>query len=177
MAQVRDKAIDGSDEFRGFIDKTGRRVITLSKEKEYVGEFSCGRAMFDLIRLSAGTQADDWNERFRQLFGMTPPDDARGCLQDIHWSGGSIGYFPTYTLGNLYAAQFFAQARKDLGDLDGQFRRGEFRPLKEWLNEKIHRQGQRYRAAELVAAVTGEPLSPRFFLDHLRAKFGPLYGI
>lgn len=127
--------------------------------------------------LSAGDVPGAWNERFRQLFGMAPPDDARGCLQDIHWSGGGIGYFPTYTLGNLYAAQFFAQAWKDLGDLDGQFRRREIRPLKEWLNGKIHRQGQRDRAAELVVAVTGEPLSPRFFLDHLRAKFGPLYAI
>ena len=127
--------------------------------------------------LKPGDVPGAWNERFRQLFGMIPPDDARGCLQDIHWSGGGIGYFPTYTLGNLYASQFFAQARKDLGDLDGQFRRGEFRALKDWLNGKIHRQGQRYRAAELVAAVTGEPLSPGFFLDHLRAKYGPLYGI
>jgi carboxypeptidase Taq len=127
--------------------------------------------------LKAGDVPSIWNERFRLLFGMTPPDDARGCLQDIHWSGGGIGYFPTYTLGNLYAAQFFAQARKDLGDLDGQFRRAEFLPLKDWLNEKIHRQGQRHRAAELVALVTGEPLNPRFFLDHLRAKFGPLYGM
>ena len=127
--------------------------------------------------LSAGDVPGAWNERFRQLFGMAPPDDAMGCLQDIHWSGGGIGYFPTYTLGNLYAAQFFAQAQNDLGDLAGQFRRAEFRPLKEWLNEKIHRHGQRHRATELVAAVTGEPLNPRFFLDHLRVKFGPLYGI
>ena len=127
--------------------------------------------------LKPGDVPGAWNERFRQLFGMTPPDDARGCLQDIHWSGGGIGYFPTYTLGNLYAAQFFAQARKDLGDLEGQLRRAEFRPLKAWLNEKIHRQGQRHRAGELVEVVTGQPLSPRFFLDHLRAKFGPLYGI
>lgn len=127
--------------------------------------------------LKPGDVPGAWNERFRRLFGMTPPDDARGCLQDIHWSGGGIGYFPTYTLGNLYAAQFFAQAQKELGDLGGHFQRGEFRALKDWLNAKIHRQGQRYRAAELVAVVTGEPLNPRFFLDHLRIKFGPLYGI
>jgi carboxypeptidase Taq len=118
-----------------------------------------------------------WDDSFESLFGLSPPDDAQGCLQDIHWSGGGIGYFPTYTLGNLYAAQLFVQARRDLGDLEGQFRRGEFRLLKEWLNTKIHQHGQRYRAAELVAAVTGEPLSPRFFLDYLRTKFGPLYGI
>jgi carboxypeptidase Taq len=113
----------------------------------------------------------------KRLLGVTPPDDARGCLQDIHWSGGGFGYFPTYTLGNLYAAQFFAKARAELGDLDGLLRRGEFMPLKEWLNQRIHREGQRYRAGDLVARVTGEPLTPRHLLDHLSEKFGALYGI
>ncbi len=127
--------------------------------------------------LKAGDVPGAWNERFKRYFAMTPPDDANGCLQDTHWSGGAIGYFPTYTLGNLYAAQFFLQARTDLGDLDGQFRRGEFAPLKEWLNTTIHRHGQRHRAADLVMAVTGKSLSPHPFVDYLRTKYGPLYGI
>ncbi len=127
--------------------------------------------------LKVGDVPGAWNESFKRSFGMTPPDHASGCLQDTHWSGGAIGYFPTYTLGNLHAAQFFAQARADLGDLDGQFRCGEFGSLKEWLTTKIHRHGQRYRAADLVLVVTGEPLSPRPFVDYLRAKYGQLYGI
>ncbi len=118
-----------------------------------------------------------WTHGMQRLLGVTPPDDARGCLQDIHWSGGGFGYFPTYTLGNLYAAQFYAAARSDLGDLDGMLRRGEFLPLKEWLNRRIHREGQRYRAAELVVAVTGEPLTPRYLLRHLTEKYGALYGV
>ena len=118
-----------------------------------------------------------WNETLQRALGLTPPDDRRGCLQDIHWSGGAFGYFPTYTLGNLYAAQFFAQARRDLGDLEAMFRRGEYRPLLEWLRAKIHREGQRYRAGDLVKVVTGEPLNHRYLLDHLRGKFGPLYGV
>ena len=118
-----------------------------------------------------------WNGAFARYFGLTPPDDARGCLQDIHWSGGGIGYFPTYTLGNLYAAQFFQQAQADLGDIEAQFAAGDFAQLRAWLAEKIHRQGQRYRAGELVEAVTGTPLSPRPLMDHLKAKFAPLYGI
>jgi carboxypeptidase Taq len=118
-----------------------------------------------------------WAEGMQNLLGLTPPDDAQGCLQDIHWSGGGFGYFPTYTLGNLYAAQFFAQAEKDLGNLEEQFRRGEFLPLKEWLNRKIHREGQRYRAADLAVAVTGEPLNPGYLLNHLTEKFGALYGV
>ncbi|HEX7550170.1 MAG TPA: carboxypeptidase M32 [Candidatus Methylomirabilis sp.] len=118
-----------------------------------------------------------WNERMVRDLGSAPPDDAQGCLQDIHWSGGSFGYFPTYTLGNLYAAQFFAKARAELGDLEEQFRRGEFVPLKEWLNQKIHREGQRKRAVDLVATVTGEPLNPAYLLRHLREKLGTLYGV
>ena len=118
-----------------------------------------------------------WNERTARDLGSAPPDDAQGCLQDIHWSGGSFGYFPTYTLGNLYAAQFFARAQVELGDLEEQFRRGEFVPLKEWLNQKIHREGQRNRAVDLVAAVTGEPLNPAYLLRHLREKLGTLYGV
>jgi carboxypeptidase Taq len=118
-----------------------------------------------------------WNEKFARSFSLTPPTAALGCLQDIHWSMGGIGYFPTYTLGNLYAAQFMEQARQDLGDLDADFRRGEFGRLKGWLNEKIHRPGQRYRAAELCRRVTGKPLSHRPLLSYLRTKYGPLYGV
>jgi carboxypeptidase Taq len=118
-----------------------------------------------------------WNEKFQRSFGLTPPSDAKGCLQDIHWSMGGIGYFPTYTLGNLYAAQFMEQARKDLGGLEDEFRRGEFGRLKGWLNEKIHRPGQRYRAGELCERVTGRPLSHKPLLTYLRGKYGPLYQL
>lgn len=118
-----------------------------------------------------------WNETFTRYFGITPPDDAQGCLQDIHWSHGGIGYFPTYTLGNMYAAQFFEAARRDLGDLDGQFVEGNYRPLKEWLNANIHRPGKQYRAQRLVEVVTGKPLSHEPLLRHLRTKYGELYGL
>ncbi len=118
-----------------------------------------------------------WNEKFKRFFGLTPPTAAKGCLQDIHWSMGGIGYFPTYTLGNLYAAQFMERARQDLGDLDGEFRAGRFGGLKGWLNDKIHRSGQRHRAGALCRRVTDRPLSHRPFMAYLREKFGPLYGI
>lgn len=117
-----------------------------------------------------------WKERFTQALGLTPPNDRLGCLQDIHWSGGGIGYFPTYTLGNLYAAQFMEQARRDLGDLDGDFRRGEFGRLKGWLNEKVHRPARRYSAGQLCQRVTGKVLSHRPLLEYLRGKYEPLYG-
>lgn len=118
-----------------------------------------------------------WNERFKKSFGLTPADDAQGCLQDIHWSAGLFGYFPTYTLGNLYAAQFLEQARTDLGDLDEPFRRGDYAGLKRWLNEKLHRHGKRYRAPELCKKVTGKPLSHQALLRHLKTKCSVLYGV
>jgi len=118
-----------------------------------------------------------WNEKMKKYLGVTPPDDARGCLQDIHWSGGAIGYFPTYTLGNLYAAQFFEQAGKDLGDLDAMFAAGDYKPLLEWLRKNIHRHGQRYTARELVVKVTGADLSARPLLTHLNRKAAELYCV
>ena len=98
-------------------------------------------------------------------------------LQDIHWSAGLIGYFPTYSLGNLYASQFFQQADQDLGGLDQQFAAGKFEPLRDWLREKIHHSGQCYTSDELVRRVTGQPLSHAPLMQHLRGKFGPLFGV
>ena len=98
-------------------------------------------------------------------------------LQDIHWAAGLVGYFPTYSLGNLYASQFFVQAEKDLGALAPQFARGEFTPLRDWLRQNIHDYGQRFSAAELVKKVTGQPLSHGPLIAHLKSKLGPLYGI
>lgn len=117
-----------------------------------------------------------WNAAMQQMLGITPPDDAQGCLQDIHWSMGIFGYFPTYALGNLYAAQFFEAAREALPNLDGEIGAVRLMPLLEWLREHIHRQGKRYRAAELVERVTGKALSHEPFIEYLRGKYQPLYG-
>jgi len=118
-----------------------------------------------------------WNARFKELFGLDVPDDARGCLQDVHWSFGLMGYFPTYTLGNLYAAQFWEAIREDITDLDGQMERGEFADLLAWLREKIHRHGKRYRAGELCELVTGKPLEADPLLRHLEERVKPAYGL
>ncbi|MEW5700656.1 MAG: carboxypeptidase M32 [Candidatus Zixiibacteriota bacterium] len=137
--------------------------------------FELERAFFS-GQLSVDDIPAVWNEKFRAYFGLTPPTDREGCLQDVHWSAGYIGYFPTYSLGNLYAAQLFAQAQSDLGDLDAMFARGEFAPIKEWLGRKIHSQGRRFRAADLVQRVTGKPLSSAALMSYMNAKFGALYG-
>jgi carboxypeptidase Taq len=117
-----------------------------------------------------------WNEKYRHYLGIEPPNDSEGVLQDVHWSGGAIGYFPTYSLGNLYAAQLFEQVEEDLGDLNEMFRHGEFTPLREWLRTNVHAQGRRYPATELARRITGQPLSHDALIRHLRRKFAPLYG-
>lgn len=118
-----------------------------------------------------------WNYKTREYLGLTPQDYSHGVMQDVHWSGGSIGYFPTYTLGNLCAAQFLAAARQELGDLDSYFRRGEFSPLLRWLREKIHSQGSRYLPRNLLKTVTGEDLNPEHFVEYVEQKYSALYGL
>lgn len=118
-----------------------------------------------------------WNQKCKELLGILPPDDAQGCLQDIHWSMGIFGYFPTYTLGNLYAAQFFESARVALGDLDASLRTGHSADLLDWLRTNIHRHGKRFRASELVEAITGKPLSIEPFLSYVTRKFSSIYGM
>jgi carboxypeptidase Taq len=118
-----------------------------------------------------------WNAKYKEYLDLDVPDDARGCLQDVHWSSASIGYFPTYTLGNLYSAQIFETACAAIPDLDEQIARGEFAPLRTWLNENIHAHGRRYRAAELCQKVTGRPLGADPLLRYLESKLRPLYGI
>jgi carboxypeptidase Taq len=118
-----------------------------------------------------------WNARYKEYLGLVVPDDRRGCLQDIHWSSGSLGYFPTYTLGTLHAAQFFEKAFADMPDLHKQFERGEFRALRAWLNENIHAQGMRFRPGDLCRRVTGKPLSADPMMRYLEAKLLPLYGV
>jgi len=118
-----------------------------------------------------------WNATSREYLGVEVPDDRRGCLQDIHWSMGALGYFPTYTLGNLYAAQFFEAACAALPGLVEGFADGQFAPLLAWLREQIHQHGRRYSPAELCKRVTGKPLSPDPLMRHLSAKLRPLYDL
>lgn len=118
-----------------------------------------------------------WNEAYCEYLDVEVPDDRQGCLQDVHWSCGLFGYFPTYTLGNLYAAQFYDQACQELGDLPTSFQNGEFHSLKTWLNEKVHAQGMRYSAGDLCREVTGRSLDSQGLIRYLRRKLEPLYGI
>ena len=128
-------------------------------------------------RLTVGDLPEAWMDRMEAYLGIRPESDAVGVLQDVHWSLGLIGYFPTYTLGNLYAAQFFSRAQIEMPNLMDQVRRGQLLDLRHWLREKIHGRGMRVTAGELVQEVTGEPLRVDFLMDYLEGKFGQLYDI
>lgn len=119
-----------------------------------------------------------WNEKMKSYLGTVPPNDALGCLQDIHWSGGAMGYFPTYTLGAMYAAQIYQTAAEAIPDLEASLAKGEFTPLRKWLNEKIHRVGSLPPSGDaLMVQVTGKPLDPQIYLGYLRRKYSELYKL
>lgn len=118
-----------------------------------------------------------WNSKFEQFLGLTPPDDAQGVLQDIHWSDGYIGYFPTYALGNLIASQLWAKIEGDLPDLQRQIERGEYGDLLGWLREHVHRHGGKFEPVELLSAVTGSGLTAQPYVHYLREKFGEIYDL
>jgi carboxypeptidase Taq len=133
----------------------------------------------DLIRgdLEVADVPDAWNDRMEEYLGVRPETDAEGCLQDIHWSHGSFGYFPTYSLGSVMAAQLYAAAEEEIEDLEGKIRAGEFEPLADWLRENVHRHGQRYTTDDLVREATGESFTADYFVDYATSKFGELYGV
>ena len=120
---------------------------------------------------------DAWDDMYEKFLGIRAPNRTLGVLQDIHWSFGAFGYFPTYTLGNLYSAQLLAAARKDLGDVESQWRTGDFEPLLNWMREHIHSRGSILTPAELIEEATGEAPSPQPFIDYLRAKIERLYAV
>ncbi|MBA2474331.1 MAG: carboxypeptidase M32 [Actinobacteria bacterium] len=114
----------------------------------------------------------EWNRRMHEYLGIEVPDDAHGVLQDVHWAGGGIGYFPTYSLGNVISVQIWERVREDLPGLEEGFERGEFAPLREWLGEHLHRYGRKFSPKETIIKVAGGPIDPEPYLRYLRAKHG-----
>ncbi len=112
-----------------------------------------------------------WNQKVKHYFGIDVPDDAHGCLQDVHWSCGYFGYFPTYALGNLYAAQLYAAATRDILNLEDEISLGSFTHLREWLRTRVHVHGRRYAQDALIMQATGEKLNARHFIDYITKKY------
>lgn len=118
-----------------------------------------------------------WNSRMEDLLGIIPPDDAQGVLQDIHWSMGAIGYFPTYFLGNLYASQIYSDAIKKMPNLPNDYKKGEFSNLLNYLRENVHQYGKIYRAPDLIRRITGKDLDSNYFLQYIETKYYPIYNL
>lgn len=127
--------------------------------------------------LSVDELPETWNAKMKDYLGIEPTDYKDGVMQDIHWSMGAFGYFPTYALGNLYAVPILEQARQEIDALDGKIGSGELLPLRQWLQEKIHRKGRRFYAEEMIQGLTGKALSAKPFLDYLEQKYGEIYEL
>ena len=128
-------------------------------------------------RLSVEDLPEAWNQAYRDHLGLIPPDLKHGVLQDIHWAHGALGYFPTYSLGSFYAAQFFQQAQNAIPDLDDQLARRQTAPLLNWLRENLHQHGRLYQADEICEAITGEPLRFAYFESYIYTKYQELYNL
>lgn len=128
-------------------------------------------------RLAVKDIPEAWNEKYRAYLGVVPSTDTEGCLQDVHWSGGSIGYFPTYSIGTVLSYQIWNSLQKDLPDVDAQMEAGNFESILGWLTEKIYSKGKSISPKDLIKQVTGEPLSPNYYLQGIRKKYSNLYGL
>jgi carboxypeptidase Taq len=126
----------------------------------------------DLIEggLPAEDIPDEWNKRYDQLLGIKPSNDSEGCLQDVHWSEGAFGYFPSYLLGHLISAQISVQMEREIGLIDNLIENGEYQKIIYWLKNNIHKYGRSVNSMELVRNITNEELSSKYFINHLRSK-------
>src|SRR5690606_36416843 len=118
-----------------------------------------------------------WNEKYRDYLGIDVPSDADGCMQDVHWSEGLIGYFPTYALGNLYSAQLWEKLEADTPDVWQRVESGDFSPILSWLREHVHRVGRRRLGPQIVEDATGRAPEAEPYLRYLEKKYGELYGL
>jgi carboxypeptidase Taq len=127
--------------------------------------------------IQVGDLPEVWNAKMNDYLGVTPPNDAQGVLQDMHWSGGAIGYFSTYALGNIVSAQLWEKIQKDLPDLDAEIRKGKFDSLLEWLRTNVHTHGRKYDPQDLVKKITGSKIDSAAYVRYLTRKFGEIYGL
>ncbi len=180
-APVMQSAFDGSGEGWGadnlyrLATQVGRSFIRVDADEvtypaHVILRYRLERAMIDGI-LQPKDLPGAWQDQMKQLLGISPPDDRRGCLQDIHWYDGAWGYFPTYSLGAMAAAQLFASARKSDTDIEAGLGRGDFTPLMRWLRTNVHNLGARFTTNEILERATGRPLDPSAFKEHLKIRY------
>ena len=169
----------GIEEFYLAINRVTPSLIRVEADELTYNLHIMVRFEIELDMIEERVEVDElpelWNAKMQEYLGIVPTSDAEGILQDVHWSFGAFGYFPTYTLGNLYAAMLFDQASQDLPTLHQDIGQGNLLPLKKWLNDQVHRWGRQYSAANLIHKVTGKNLTPDPFIQSLEKKMGDLY--
>jgi carboxypeptidase Taq len=169
------------DDFYKAINKVDRTFIRVDADEATYNLHIMLRFELEMALLDGGLAVNDlpqaWNDKFESFFGVRPPDDASGVLQDVHWSAGYIGYFPTYTLGNLMAAQLWDKIIRDLPNLEGQIEQAQFGDLLAWLRENVHQHGAKYEPLELLERVVGASLDVEPYLMYLETKFSEIYAL
>jgi carboxypeptidase Taq len=169
------------DDFWGAINVVKPSLIRIHADEVTYLLHILLRFELELAMLNGDLQPDDlpeaWNEKMEKYLGIRPENDAVGCLQDVHWSQGYVGYFPSYALGNLLAAQLWEVMAREIPDLEERISRGDFTTLLQWLREKVHRWGYSYTLPELAQEVTGRPLDSSAWLGYITDKFGQIYHL
>ena len=169
------------DTFYKAINKVSPSFIRVEADEATYNLHIMLRLEIEIAMLEGSVEVKDlpvlWNERFNEYLGITPPDDAKGVLQDVHWSFGLLGYFSTYALGNLVSAQLWEVIQRDIPDIADKVRNAEFAPLLKWLNEKVHKPGAKFEPQEMVQNITGSKINGGPYLRYLETKFSEIYGL
>lgn len=169
------------DQFYRGINKSRPSMIRIDADEVTYSLHIILRFELELQLISGTLRINDlpeaWNSKMNELLGIVPANDAEGVLQDVHWSFGAVGYFPTYALGNLYGAQFYHKMDSDLGGTEKLMEKGDFKTILRWLRENIHQHGSIYTAEELCVKTTGETLNPDYFYKYLENKYSRIYGL
>ena len=183
IAELFNGSVDGLDQDRLFraVNRVHPSFIRVEADEATYGlhivlRFELEQELIE-GRLAINDLPEAWNARFKEYLGLDITDDAEGVLQDVHWSAGMIGYFPTYALGNLIAGQLWEKAHNDITDLDEQLATGNLVVLREWLRERVHRHGAKFSSRELLERVVGDPLSVAPFVSYLTAKLEQVYQL
>jgi len=163
------------------INKVERSLIRVEADEATYNLHIMLRFDLEIALLEKNLEARDlpaaWKQKVQDYLGLSPKNDKEGVLQDIHWSAGYVGYFPTYSLGNLISVQLWEKIKSDIPDLETQIERAQFAPLLGWLRDKIHRHGAKYEPVDLLRRITGQGLQAAPYLNYLKTKYGEIYGL
>jgi carboxypeptidase Taq len=169
------------DNFYRGINKVEPSLIRVEADEATYNLHIMLRLELEIGLMGGSLQARDlpeiWNSRMKEYLGVVPTSNREGVLQDVHWSGGLFGYFPTYALGNLVSAQLWEKINQDIPDLENQIGRGKFDDLLGWLRDKIHRFGRKYEPQVLVKRITGTGITPEPYIRYLKDKYSEIYGL